>query len=246
MHAKLVIRFGSVLFLHGALPIDSKIDADDKFNHFPTPWLRPSNDGSQASGIHSLAEWIHALNDFASSQVHAWKEFAQRPRGDDAGVWATKGGYFNNTTAGKKFGALMQYGMGRLADNATTQSCVYSSWMEDGIPREDIFGCDNSTTTFSRLLQKEGIQIILTGHRPVGDAPWPIKIPQNIDGDEATAWVLPCDTSYSGDTRWTTVEGFESIGSTSLGRGLAKSGRGEVAFRYVLHFRSIVSPAREN
>ncbi len=234
MHANLVIRFGSVLFLHGALPIDSKIDADEKFNHFPTPWLLPGNDGSTASGINSLTEWIGALNGFASSQVKAWKEFARRPRDtllNSAGVWATKGGYFNSTTAGKMFGALMQYGMGRLSDNATTQSCVYSSWMHNGLPREDIFGCDESMTTFSRLLKKEGIKIILSGHRPVGDAPWPIRIPQHIDGEDKTAWVLPCDTSYSGDTRWTTIEGFESIDGTNHGRGLAKSGRGEVAFR---------------
>lgn len=236
MHAKLVLRFGSVLFMHGALPIDSKIDADDQFNHFPTPWLRPSNDGSTASGINSLAEWIEALNGFASSQVKAWKDFGQAPRStllnssdDDDGVWATNGGYFNNTRAGKMFGALMQYGMGRLSDNATTQSCVYSSWMHNGLPREDIFGCKNSMMTFSRLLRKEGIQIILTGHRPVGDAPWPIKIQH--DGENASAWVLPCDTSYSGDTRWTNIEGLESFDSNSLGRGFAKSGRGEVAFR---------------
>ena len=249
MHAKLVMRFGSVLCLHGALPIDSKIDADDKFNHFPTPWLRPSDDSSTASGIHSLDDWICALNGFASSQVNAWNEFARRPQNasldssDDAGVWATIGGYFNNTLAGKKFGALMQYGMGRLSDNATTQSCVYSSWMYDGLPRGDIFGCDDSMTTFSSLLKREGVQIILTGHRPVGDAPWPIKVPHNIDGKDVAAWVLPCDTSYSGDTRWTTVEGLESSESISHGRGLAQSGRGEVAFRCELQFQTFASPS---
>lgn len=237
MHAKLVIRFGSVLFLHGALPIDSKIDADDKFNHFPTPWLLPGNESSAASRVNSLTEWIGALNGFASSQVEAWKEFARHPQdivlnsSADAGVWATQGGYFNNTAAGKMFGALMQYGMGRLSDNATTQSCVYSSWMHNGLPRDDIFGCDKSMTIFSKLLKKEGIQIILTGHRPVGDAPWPIRIPQHVDGQDAPAWVLLCDTSFSGDTQWTTIEGFESIDSKSQGRGLAKSSRGEVAFR---------------
>ena len=84
---------------------------------------------------------------------------------------------------GKMFRSLMQYGMGRLADNARTQSCVYSSWMSHGLPREDFFGCDVSMMKVSKLLKKEGIQLIVTGHRPVGDAPWPIQLsPKN--GDE--------------------------------------------------------------
>ena len=114
------------------------------------------------------------------------------------------------------FRSLMQYGMGRLADNARTQSCVYSSWMSHGLPREDFFTCDVSMMKVSNLLKKEGIQLIVTGHQPVGDAPWPIQLsPKN--GDETATWILPCDTSYSGDTRWTTIEGIKSIDTTNLG-----------------------------
>ena len=228
-HAKLVLRVGPVLFLHGALPIV----LDDQPVHFPTPWLHGKDDGTQ-SGSKSLTEWISALDDFASKQVEAWKEygrcFEDKSNESSGGVWATKGGYFNSSRAGKMFGALIQYGMGTLPDRAITQSCVYNSWMHDGLPRDDMFGNDESMRNLYDLLEQEGIQIILSGHQPVGDAPWPIQI--STSAEKAKAWILPCDTSFSGDTRWTSLEGYHSLATQNdNNRAPASGGRGEVAFR---------------
>ncbi len=225
-HAKLVIKIGPVLFLHGALPIV----LDDQPVRFPTPWIHPNKEYSQ-SGCESLTEWIAALDDFASTQVEAWKEYGRctdgKSSGSTDGVWATEGGYFNRSRAGKMFGALIQYGMGTLPDCTKTQSCVYNSWMHDGLPRGDMFDNDDSMRKLYDLLEQEGIQIILSGHQPVGDAPWPIQI--STKTEEAKAWILPCDTSFSGDTRWTVLQGGESL--TTQIENKASCGRGEVAFR---------------
>jgi len=237
--AKLMIRFGSVLFLHGALPIVPNSNDANQSLDFPTPWIHPNDDDSTKAGCNSLTNWINALNDFASNQVKAWKKYHEYRLENSSsvssrGVWATEGGYSNNTPGGKLFGALLQYGMGTLPNRSKTQSCVYNSWMRDGLPRDDMFGSDDDDSSIMRqqllseLFTREGIQIILTGHQPVGDAPWPIRISKK--GEEEKLWIVPCDTSFSGDTRWTSLEGFDSSGSASLGRGLLTSGRGEVAF----------------
>ncbi|KAL7538307.1 hypothetical protein ACHAXR_008452 [Thalassiosira sp. AJA248-18] len=230
--AKLVIRFGPVLFMHGAFPFSST--DDDRYLDFPTPWMHPSSssdDDTKKSS--SLTNWIGALNSFSSTQVKGWKEYGshlQNPsHATSGGVWATEGGYFNNTPPGILFGALMQFGMGTLPDRSKTQSCVYNSWMSEGLPRDDMFGSDDSLTAMSELFKREGIRIILSGHQPVGDAPWPIQVSKN--GEETKLWIMPCDTSFSGDVRWANSEDFDSCESASQGRGsVMTSGRGEVAY----------------
>ncbi|KAK1747815.1 hypothetical protein QTG54_001778 [Skeletonema marinoi] len=207
-HAKLMIRFGSVIFLHGALPT---IEA----NSFPLPWINPESDKS--GGHETLTEWIDDLNDFASDQITNWKEFgkAKQPRDAQEDFWASKGGYSNTSSGGKLFGNLLQYGMNTLPDKSKNQSVVYNSWMRDGMPRKDLFSLDEQSW-LENLFAKEGLQLILSGHQPVGDAPWPIQLSNNN-------WILPCDTSFSGDVCWTSAE------KASLGRGSRPNGRGEVA-----------------
>lgn len=93
-----------------------------------------------------------------------------------------------------------------------------------------MFGNDKSMRKLHDLLEQEGIQIILSGHQPVGDAPWPIQI--STSAEKAKAWILPCDTSFSGDTRWTSLEGYHSLATQNdNNRAPASGGRGEVVFR---------------
>jgi len=195
-------------------------DGVDHCLNFPTPWRHES--GSEDS----LTNWIKALDEFSSGRVEAWKNYRGQCPGELNSVWATEGGYFNDSPAGRAFGALMQYGMGTLASKSSTQSCVYSSWMHEGAPRE-MFTKDESRKTFAELLMREGVEVVLTGHQPVGDAPCPIQVSQ--EGAERRLWILQCDTSFSGDTRWTRPEGCNSSEKVNLGRGSAASGRGEVA-----------------
>ena len=235
------------------------LNNNDDTNYFPTPWISSNNNEvddndntsqQQQSGTKTLTEWINALDDFASQQVEGWKAYG---RGYDVDkerssfhssdddfeeeVWCTKGGYFNSSSkAGRMFGALLQYGMGSLPNRSSTQSCIYNSWMRNGMPRDDIFGSSNEgkTKTLCNVLKKEGIQIIISGHQPVGDAPWPILIssPDN-ETKERKTWILPCDTSFSGDTHWTSIQGLQKDAAdiNCNTERSTTSGRGNVAFR---------------
>jgi hypothetical protein len=212
-NAKLMIRFGSVLFLHGALPT---IEGDS----FPLPWIDPSDNNVRH---HSLTEWLGDLNKFASDQITSWKQFGKTNQSLDTrkGFWATDGGYSNTSSGGKLFGNLLQYGMNTLPDKSKNQSVVYNSWMRDGMPRKDL------ESKFRKLFIKEGLRLILSGHQPIGDAPWPIQF-QN-------EWILPCDTSFSGDVHWSKTDKYNSSAEKiGLGRGLRPNGRGEVAFSETL------------
>jgi len=235
-HAKLIIRFGPALFLHGALPFsiaveDGSIVLTSTDFEFPTPW----KENCGTSNHSTLLEWMNDLNQFASSQVKSWKEYgvelskSHQPSRD--GVWATDGGYFNDTPGGKRFGALLQYGMGTLPHHVKNTSVVYNSWMSDGMPRSELF-CDkqpDGKNPVGRFMKNEKLQIILSGHQPIGDMPWPILVSSRDETNGSARWVIPCDTSFSGDTGWTTTDGCESTMRKNVGRGSVKSGRGEVS-----------------
>lgn len=234
--AKLIIRFGPALFLHGALPFsiaveDGSIVLTSTDFEFPTPWKENCGTDNHST----LLEWMNDLNQFAASQVKSWKEYgaelskSHQPSRD--GVWATDGGYFNDTPGGKRFGALLQYGMGTLPHHVKNTSVVYNSWMSDGMPRSELF-CDKQLdghNPVGRLMRNENLQIILSGHQPIGDMPWPILVSSRDKANGSARWVIPCDTSFSGDTGWTTTEGCESRMRKNVGRGCVKSGRGEVS-----------------
>ena len=229
---------------------------DDNNNYFPTPWISRNNNEvddstsqQQQSGTKTLTEWINALDEFGEAQVEAWKAYGRGYDVDKEGsscyssdddieeeVWCTKGGYFNSSSkAGRMFGALLQYGMGTLPTRSSTQSCIYNSWMRNGMPRDDIFGSNNESRKekLCNILEKEGIQIILSGHQPVGDAPWPILISSPDDKKkERKTWILPCDTSFSGDTHWTSIQGLQKdAAEMNCYTVRTTSGRGNVAFR---------------
>ena len=227
-----------MLFLHGALPSKREDgDGNQESIYFPTPWIQAKVIDAPAE-CDTLSDWIDAVNSFASSQVLGWRDYHkyclehQPQQCSSNGVWATEGGFHNGTLAGKLFGALLQYGMGTLPGptRIKTESCVYNSWMHNGLPRNELFGSDATVKQLLKQLKQEGIQLILTGHQPVGDAPWPIQI--TTHEDDTKLMIIPCDTSFSGDTRWATLEGYNSTDIASLGRGSdERGGRGDVAFR---------------
>lgn len=223
--AKLAVRFGPALFIHGALPFTPHDNLT-----FPTPWIiQRSKPMTQ-----SLTEWIDELNNFASCQISAWRahgQYLQRKQlVSHDGIWATEGGYSNISPGGRQFGDLLQYGMNTLPDRSKNSTVVYGSWMKDGMPRGDLFGDENELDAWSSFLQREGIEVIATGHKPVGDMPWPIQIPSEdaTEDKQRRCWIIPCDTSFSGDTVWVSNNSFDE--RSNLGRGSGRSGRGDVAF----------------
>ncbi|KAL7514731.1 hypothetical protein ACHAXN_012051 [Cyclotella atomus] len=223
IRAKLIIKFGPALFMHGALPFQPNDDNDMKF---PTPWLNATSEKEPNCNT-ALEDWIQTINHFAADQVTAWQEYGLRVKQTDDmqqnGVWATKGGYSNNALEGKSFGNLLQYGMNTLPDKTKNPSVVYSSWMRDGMPRDDI-----AHPFWSEFLTLHGLQVIASGHQPVGDMPWPIQICPKDDSQAKSSWILPCDTSFSADTNWVHEDGSSNV-SAKIGRGSGHSGRGDVA-----------------
>lgn len=216
--AKLIIKIGPTLFMHGALPFAP----NRRETHFPTPWLNANNEIE--THVNSLKEWIHESNQFAADQIQEWQHFGNLKKLGDVicgGVWATQGSYSNSTSGGKAFGKLLQYGMNTLPDRKKNSSVVYNSWMNNGMPREDAtYPCWHDFFT------THGLQIIATGHQPVGDMPWPIQ----IQASQSTQpfWIMPCDTSFSGETVWVSAEDHPNE-RINLGRGSGPSGRGDVA-----------------
>jgi hypothetical protein len=75
-----------------------------------------------------------------------------------------------------------------------------------------------------------GLDVIVSGHQPVGDAPFPIQI-RDIHGRSQNKFVICADTSYSGDTKWMNNT---KDNRRNLGRGSAVSGRGDVAVSEIL------------
>ena len=202
--------------MHGALPIEN----GDVMGCFALPWLKDIRGNNMETCEENLVEWIEQLDRFRERQLDGWRDYSNLMISEDE-CWASDGGYANQTEAGKRFGDLMQYGMNTLPDRSKTFSCVYNSWMDDGLPRDDLFDDSSTNARLGSLFDREGVQLIASGHQPVGDMPWPIRLGKN-------KYVLPCDTSFSGETMWATHDG--SSPRVNLGKGSSSSGRGDVAF----------------
>ncbi|VEU38085.1 unnamed protein product [Pseudo-nitzschia multistriata] len=96
-----------------------------------------------------------------------------------------------------------------------------------------------------QFFERSSMRLILTGHKPQGDMPSPIRV-------DRSSWVICADTSYSGDTKWfhdernatnpskmerrkrQEEEQHEKRKRSNLGRGNSISFRGETAVSEVL------------
>ena len=193
--AKLCLRLGKVLFVHGSLPwVDGRSEWD--WRH-AMPWLEPGED----TQVDTLDDWIEALNQFSEACIQNWVDQPiQLP------LWSDRMGYEGHT-----YGSLIQYGMGMTPDRKKNPTIVYSSWSNDGMPRR-FFDDSSDFCRFTRsFLERTGVQVICSGHQPQGDMPNVIRV-----GD--LGWIWSCDTSYSGDTHWVDRENPGREGARS-GRG---------------------------
>ncbi|GAX23853.1 hypothetical protein FisN_20Hh058 [Fistulifera solaris] len=245
-NGNLAIQLGEILFVHGALPFTSdtlqdvtrrKASTDEFWDDltFAMPWL-PNNTKASDMGVSSIKGWIACLNNFAKERVASWKEEALNdvPRKPfwSEGAW----GYYLIDEQ-SSFSQLMQYGMGSIPpEGRRNPTIVYNRWCTNGMPRSFFPNSDDPTdAVFVKLVRdffrRSGLAIICTGHQPQGDMPNPIAVP--LHGCNRTAWILSCDTSYSGDVNFVNQDS-DSIKRKGLGRQGSKSGRGLVAVSEVL------------
>lgn len=228
-----------------------------EFFQYAMPFL-DQNDNEEGStpSVSSTVEWVDALNSFAKVQSDAWQrqirsneldqsshrpEFSGsflNPSGRESKIWSTLGGYhdrLSNCPGPDFYGALAQYGMGSLPGPSKEKnpSIIYSSWMDGGMPRYMSGKEENDLSAAYQQMMSEfftmsSIDVILTGHQPVGDVPYMIQLPKK-DCKETSKFIVSADTSYSGDTKW------KDDGRKNLGRGTAsESFRGDVAVTEVL------------
>jgi hypothetical protein len=233
--AKLVVRIGDALFLHGALPIAICMEEHVRSHSTESLWsdltpLMPWLDrGTMARdvGVASIEDWLSALNDFSRSRVEDWKNC----NASMSEFWSSVGGYHHES---QRYTSLLQYGMGWLPNGARNPSIVYSSWCTDGMPRRFYPNANEEDRLFvlqvAEFFERTRIQLICCGHQPQGDVPNVIRV--NTSGQNP-AYILSCDTSYSGDTMWCNLSS-DARPRVSRGRETSRSGRGLHAVSEVL------------
>ena len=171
---KLGVIIGNTLFVHGGV---------HKVNY---GWLPNSNDVR----CKNAAEWISKLNEFKSKQMKGWDVFESDVKDDDDHVatWSVRGGYTN------RYGEdLLMYGM-RMSPGGgkVNPGVVYADYIES-----DNSGPRSVHEDVVSFLNRSGIQRVVVGHRPHGDACLAIHQPGLS--------VLTMDTSYASMVRGVNV-----------------------------------------
>lgn len=228
--ACLAVRIGEVLFQHGSLPLTRDVLA--AYNNttesiwddltFAMPWLDPGTTASDA-GIYNIDDWIGALNQMSNNAVQNWRDYAGVHL-----IW-TQSGYH----AEPPYSRLLQYGKKQWIRGDNTYpnpTVVGSSWSNNGMPHRfspNASAIDQLFVKSTReFFERSGIRLICSGHQPQGDMPNTIRV--LLDKEPHSAFILCCDTSYSGDVQWVDNQ------HQSLGRGASRSGRGMHAVCEVL------------
>ena len=247
-NAQLCHRTGPILFVHGGLPLttENQLESKDKNNNiwedlaFAMPWLKDTKKQKPVS----VDEWFDELNVFMKSMVQQWKQCIQEMecegKVETNFIWSEQGGY----DYGPPYSQLIQYGMGMLPDKSKNPTVVYSGfWSNQGMPHTHQFwgSEEEDNNRLARVVQRffetSKLQLMVVGHQPQGDMPSVIRVDTST---KTPAWILCCDTSYSGDTHWHDWSQHDNYNNNTkqrqnLGRGdVVKSGRGEVAVSEVL------------
>jgi hypothetical protein len=214
-----------------------------EFYRRATPFGGKENVGYELEPIYNLDDWIDTLNAFAKDQVNSWiqnitaiesveleEESEEKITKQKAYMsehrWVTVGGYLNTSKGSREFGSLCAYGMGWKPDRTKNPTCVYNSWITDGMPQR-FYGNGEQDIAYQKLVniffQESGLDTIVCGHQPVGDHPFLIRL-----GEGQDKLIVCADTSYSGDTKWMVND------RCNVGRGKSVSGRGDVSVTEVL------------
>jgi hypothetical protein len=197
--AHVCLKLGKLCVVHGAMPWMISNPPNDY--ELAMPWLTKPNATPHDSLISTTPttpaaktmDWIHALNEFAHSQIQQWQLSSTDPPTD--GVWATQGGFDYWPSDRHNYSGLLQYGMGWLPNHKRIPTVVYSSWTHAGMPRQFFDPSSREAAVTEKFMNDADLQVILSGHQPQGDLPTPIRIGHD-------KLVMACDTSYSGDMQW--------------------------------------------
>jgi len=248
---------GGVLFVHGAvtednmgvLPVEAKVHSpglkkrrlqvtkSQKFKpaSIPKPAggipRKPSVIAPVATGIPSdrcdVSEWVAGLNLFAREQATGWLE-----RGWKAGgCWSATGGW------GPDGLGLMQYGFGTLPKELTggellpssNPTIVTKSWWRDGMPQLP-------TAPVQEYLRRSGVSVVVSGHRPHGDAPLLMASRGREEAGNPSSGlvVVTADTTMSAGVLWDNDVLSSPVSPETPPKGITGPGRGTVDVSEVL------------
>lgn len=235
--ANIMCKIGSILFLHGALPSPPATTNNESIHctmkeyfNYAMPWLS-SITSTTNKEISTPQQWMDATNQFAAEQISLWNNLTVADIRNKT-IWSTAGGYTSNANV-VPGGSILQYGMSSLPNKAKNPTVVYNSWLSSSSNNTTASLVTFDHSWLSSFYKMFSIQAIITGHKPHGDMPLPIRVytsdspsPNSCEKD-TPHWIISCDTSYSGDTIWMNNK------RKNLGRGHSKSGRGDCAVRYV-------------
>ena len=133
-----------------------------------------------------LQTWVDGLNAFAKRDISRCIKYGSEDMNENGDVWAMRGGYLDGSMWN-----IVQYGMGWLPNRDRNRTIVYRDWRGD----KDLLASLPSPSVIQTLMNN-GINKIITGHKPDGDAPLVLS------NDRNNFHVIAADTSYSGDTKW--------------------------------------------
>jgi hypothetical protein len=155
----LLLQFGQVAFLHGALPV-AQINTDNNKSCWKDltvvmPWLPPGVSAPDV-GVHTIGDWIQALGAFVRSEVAAFRRHGK------SYAWIEHGGYQGLC------GGLIQYGMGMLPGRLVNPTIIYNRWgprsfADDTEPRQ--FWDEAQTSATQEFFRQSGIKVICCGPR---------------------------------------------------------------------------------
>ena len=122
--------------------------------------------------MRNIDEWIIQIDGFYNKHSEAWAQYVKdEPSGDYC--WSRYGGYSS------EFGSIMQYGLGWLPNKDINPTAIYSSWMTNGMPQilsRDSEEDDLRAKLLSEFFIESGLDLIVTGHQPIGDSPLTIQV----------------------------------------------------------------------
>lgn len=168
--------------------------------------------------VEKIEDWFEVVNRFCSDNIESWtndiarlekeREIINEKQGQNQdgnsdheersknSIWAYRAGYGNGPSySNRTYSDLIQYGMGRIPGGKKNPAVVYNSFTPEGMPQSYLEQDSDIASSTREFFERSSIQLILSGHKPQGDMPCPIRI-------DNSSWVVCADTSYSGDTLW--------------------------------------------
>lgn len=189
VHAKFVAAgqiahiIGDTLFVHGGINTANQ-------------GYVPPYGAKREQFIPTLREWVEEINKFAKSESRDYAESMENyVKMNPTDYYAKEGGYKHQQPGSR----LVHYGMGPNPDGSTNTTVIYSNFLVNGKPTP-------MDTSVTKWLQDGGVNRVVVGHQPHGDAPLVIQCANGVQ-------VVTGDTSYAKDAKY---QSNLAIGSINL------------------------------